>query len=202
MLLRTPRWDEELYWSLDLELGGLNAKKDVILAVGMVAVREGVVKLGESFASLIRAERAELVRPSSIGAVAAHQLVWGDVRDAPPVGAVLEEIDVRLRQGVLLVHQASIDVAFLQRAYKSEGRRWPRPAVVDTVALLLKAAHRSRFTSSNPEEVPSLNLSEARRDARLPEYQAHDPLMDAIATAELFLVLRRKLGARTLRDLQ
>jgi len=198
MLLRSPSWDEVVYWSLDLELGGLDAKRDAILAVGMVAVREGVVKLGESFTSLVRPDRAELVRPPSI---AAHQLVWDEVRDAPPVGAVLEEIDVRLRQGALLVHHAGIDVAFLQHAYKVQGRRWPRPAVVDTVALLLKAAHKARFTSTNPEEVPALNLGEARRNARLPEYQAHDALMDAIATAELFLVLRRKVGARTLRDL-
>jgi DNA polymerase-3 subunit epsilon len=36
----------------------------------------------------------------------------------------------------------------------------------------------------------------------LPPYQAHDALTDAVATAELFLVLRHELGARTLRDLR
>jgi DNA polymerase-3 subunit epsilon len=49
--------------------------------------------------------------------------------------------------------------------------------------------------------VPVLNLSRARREHGLPEYQAHDALTDALAAAELFLVLRKELGARTLRDL-
>jgi DNA polymerase-3 subunit epsilon len=49
--------------------------------------------------------------------------------------------------------------------------------------------------------VPSTNLTETRRRLGLPDYQAHDALTDAIATAELFLVLRKLLSARTLRDL-
>ena len=49
--------------------------------------------------------------------------------------------------------------------------------------------------------MPSPTLTETRRRLGLPDYQAHDALTDAIATAELFLVLRKQLGARTLRDL-
>jgi DNA polymerase-3 subunit epsilon len=50
--------------------------------------------------------------------------------------------------------------------------------------------------------MPSLNLSEARRAHGLPDYQAHDALIDAVSTAELFLVLRQVIGAKTLRDLR
>jgi DNA polymerase-3 subunit epsilon len=50
-------------------------------------------------------------------------------------------------------------------------------------------------------DVPTLNLARARRKYGLPEYQAHDALTDAVATAELFLVLRKAVAARTLRDL-
>jgi DNA polymerase III subunit epsilon len=42
----------------------------------------------------------------------------------------------------------------------------------------------------------------ARRELGLPEYPRHHALTDALAAAELFLVLRGKLGARTLRDLR
>jgi DNA polymerase-3 subunit epsilon len=49
---------------------------------------------------------------------------------------------------------------------------------------------------------PELNLAAARRRAKLPEYASHDALTDAIAAGELFLVLRRRLSARTLRDLR
>jgi DNA polymerase-3 subunit epsilon len=47
-----------------------------------------------------------------------------------------------------------------------------------------------------------MNLTAARHALGLPEYPAHDALTDAIATAELFLVLRHRLGARKLRDLR
>jgi DNA polymerase III subunit epsilon len=198
-IFRSPPWDLPTYWALDLETGGLEPRKDPILAVGMVELRGGVIRLGEHYHSLVRPASAGAIDPESIRA---HQLVWGEVRDAPPVCEVLREVDLRLRQGVLLVHQAAIDVAFLRAAYRSCGMRWPRPPVVDTVDLLVKQARKARFLRPDaPDDLPSLNLGEARHAAGLPEYQAHDALGDAVATAELLLVLRRRLGAQRLRDL-
>jgi DNA polymerase-3 subunit epsilon len=198
-------WDTVTYWALDLETGGLDARADPILSVGMVPVRSGGIRLGEAYASLVQPGRGAGIAPSSI---AAHHLVPHDVREAPPLAAVLAEIDRRLREGApraaaaLLVHQAAVDVQFLRRAYKSAGMRWPAPHVVDTVALLLKAAKRARFVDpAAPEQEPELNLAGARRRFGLPDYGQHDALTDAIAAAELFLVLRKRLGARRLRDL-
>jgi len=71
---------------------------------------------------------------------------------------------------------------------------------VDTVDLLLRIGRQGNPEIAN-DQIP-LNLSRARRHHGLPEYQAHDALTDAIATAELFLMLRLILGARTLRDLR
>ncbi len=122
----------------------------------MVPVRQGVIKLGESFSTLVRPKGAEQI---GVASIRAHQLVWDDVREAPPIGDVLAEVKRRLREGALLVHQASIDVAFLKRARQEHGRRWPRPPVVDTVDLLLKAAHKARFSSRNPEQLAALNLT-------------------------------------------
>jgi DNA polymerase-3 subunit epsilon len=98
---------------------------------------------------------------------------------------------------------ASIDVAFLRREYDRARLGWPKPPVVDTVDLLVKAAEKSRFLRPDAvADLPALNLAEARRANGLPVYPAHDPLLDAIATAELFLVLRKRLGAKKLRDLR
>jgi DNA polymerase-3 subunit epsilon len=167
----------------------------------MVPVRQAAIRLGEAFESLVRPEEeAPDIDPASIRA---HQLVPGDVREAPALPDVLREVDRRIREGALLVHQAAMDVPFLRRAYKRAGLRWPSPPVVDTVALLLKAARRARFLDPNaPEHEPELNLSKARRALGLPDYGAHDALTDAISTAELFLVVRKQLAARTVRDLR
>jgi DNA polymerase III subunit epsilon len=199
VLWSSPRWDTVCYWCLDLETGGLDTARDPIIEVGMVPVREGTVRLGESYSSLVRLEGG-VIQPAS---VQAHQLVPSDVREAPPLAQVMREVEQRLREGPLLVHQAAIDVRFLKRAYGAVGLRWARPTVVDTVDLIVKAAERSRFLDPTVLATPPpLNLAEARRRYGLPDYGAHDALTDAVSTAELFLVLRRALGARTLRDLR
>lgn len=199
MFWPSPPWESLTYWALDLETGGLDPRRDPILSVGMVPVRGGGVRLGEAYASLVRPPETAGIAPSSI---TAHHLVPGDLRGAPAAPAVLAEVDRRLREGVLLVHQRSIDLPFLRRAYRLAGMRWADPPVVDTVVLLVRAAKRARFLDPDAQgQEPELNLVAARRRLGLPDYPQHDALTDAIATAELFLVLRRRIGARKLRDL-
>lgn len=165
----------------------------------MLPVRAGLLRLAEAFQSLVRPESDEAITAES---VRAHQLVPREVRDAPALADVLREVDRRLDGGVLLVHQRAIDVRFLERAHRRCGVRWRRPAVVDTVDLLVRSAKKARFVDPDASHrEPVLNLSAARRRLGLPDYGAHDALTDAVATAELFLVLRRRLGARTLRHL-
>jgi DNA polymerase-3 subunit epsilon len=195
MLFRSPAWDEVTYWALDLETGGLDARRDPVLAIGMVPVRNGTVRIGEGYRTLVRPGEAA-IDPAS---VPAHQLLRAEVQDAPALEEVLPEVERRLRGAVLLVHYQAIDVAFLRRDFGRAGLRWPAPKVVDTARLLVRWGRLSRpdLASDQIER----NLSRARRAHGLPDYEAHDALVDAIACAELFLVLRKIMGAGKLRDL-
>lgn len=196
MFFRSPLWDEVSYWALDLETGGLDARRDPVISIGMVPVREGTIRIGEGYRTLVRPEGEAGIDPAS---VQAHQLVHSEVSGAPAVAELLPEIDRRLREGVLIVHHQSIDVVFLRREYRRCGRPWPGPRVVDTARLLLLAGRLSQPDLANDQI--ERNLSRARRQYGLPEYGAHDPLLDAVATAELFLVLRKYLGIKRLRDI-
>jgi DNA polymerase III subunit epsilon len=193
---RSPAWESVTYWALDLEMGGLDARIDPILAVGMVPIREGTVRLGEAWRTLVRPPEGARIDPAS---VRAHQLLRAEVQEAPPVAEVLPEIARRLRGAVLLVHHRQVDVPFLRREFRAARLRWPSPSVVDTAKLLVRIG--SMALPGVPGDMLPLQLGRAREEYGLPEYQAHDPLTDAVATAELFLVLRKVLGARTLRDL-
>jgi DNA polymerase-3 subunit epsilon len=200
VLFSSPAWDAVDYLALDLETGGLDVASDPIVAVGAVPVRAAHVRLGEAYRTLVQPEDGRLVDPAS---VRAHQLVWGELREAPPLPQVLQEVAARAQGSVLVVHQRSVDLDFLRRAFDRHRLGWLRPRVVDTVDLLLAAARRDRFKNPElPADRPVLSLARARQKYGLPEYQAHDALTDAVAIAELFLVLRKVLGARTLRDLQ
>jgi DNA polymerase-3 subunit epsilon len=158
-LFSSPTWDSVVYWALDLETGGLDAKRDPIIAVGMLPVRAGRIRLGEGYRTLVRPADGRPIDPAS---VRAHQLVWGEVKDAPAVAEVLPEIDRRLAEGVLLVHHKAIDVAFLKDAYRRCGLKWRAPPVVDTVDLLVRLARKAQFVRPElPADAPALNLSAA-----------------------------------------
>ena len=197
LLRRSPRWDETTFWALDLETEGLSPARDAVLSVGMVPLRGGVIRAGEAYHTLVRPPSER--RPDA-GALGAHHLRPLDTRDAPSLGEVLPEIAARIAEGALLLHHAPIDLGFLRRAFKLHGRPWPRPPVVDTVRLLYRLADRQRFLGGGGEE-PELNLFAARAQFGLPTYPPHDALTDAIATAELFLALQVRLGARRLSQL-
>lgn len=190
---RREGWEEAVFWALDLETSGLDARRDEILAVGMVPIRGGTIRWGERFATLVQP-----VWPgASIGSgLGVHHLLPGEVAGGLTLAAALEQVLLRLDEGVLLVHFAALDVEFLRRACQICGRAWSRPRVVDTVRLLEQMA---RF--EYPKPAPATNLAAARARFGLPAADEHDALADALATAELFLVLRQRLRAETLAEL-
>jgi DNA polymerase-3 subunit epsilon len=195
---RSPRWDEATYWALDLETSGLRPSEDCILAVGMVPIRAGRVRYGERFSSLVRPP-ADV--PLSTEGIGIHHLMPADLAGAPRFDELAPAIGARLAEGPLVVHHAPFDVGFLEGAWRKMGQRWPAPTVVDTQALLLRWHHRKhRFTPHPPQ--PVTGLAEARAVLGLPAHVPHDALSDALATAELLLALRERLGIARVRGLR
>lgn len=192
---RSPAWSDVVYWCLDLETGGLKPESDPILAVGLVPIREGTIRYAEAYSTLVRPDVEHTPDASSMGA---HHLVPVEYRDAPPMAAVAPEIDRRAEQGALLFHHARMDLRFLRAAYRRLGRNFPKRPVVDTVKLIQRLERQEELIGGTRREEASLNLSEARRQLGLPDYPVHHALTDAVATAELFLVLRSRLGAERL----
>jgi DNA polymerase-3 subunit epsilon len=188
---RARPWREAVYWALDLETTGLDTAGDHVLSVGLVPVRAGTIRYGERYHRLVRPPGPPSA-PARTEGLRAHQILPADVASAPPLGAVLPEVDRRLREGVLVLHHAPLDLAFLRRAYDTACLAWPRPPVVDTVELLLRA-HRLRHRFDPAAPSPPATLALAREACSLPPHRAHDALADAVATAELFLALIARL---------
>jgi DNA polymerase-3 subunit epsilon len=193
-IARRP-WGEADCWVLDLEMSGLDATTGRIVAVGMVPVRDRAIQVGQGFATLVRA-----VGPLDMSGVVAHHLLPDQLAGAPALDEVVGEIDRRLDGAVLVVHAAQIDLPFLRRAYRDTGRSWPDPPVVDTLRLLRRDG-RHRLAVEPAETATSGVLATARAELGLPPHEAHDAFADAVATAELLLVLAHRLGARTVGDL-
>jgi DNA polymerase III subunit epsilon len=194
-MARGPVWDEVVIWALDLETSGLKAAEDRILSVGMVPIRSGVICYGERFSTLVKPPDIALLSQEGLRA---HHILPAELAESPGLPDVLPEIDRRMREGLLLLHFASLDLAFLRQAYRRCSTAWPRPRVVDTVDLVYQLHQREQqWVPYAPPPQTALPL--ARAGVGLPAHPHHDALSDALATAELFLALRSRLGLCTLR---
>jgi len=197
MWSRSQVWDAVPYWALHLETSGLRSRSDTIVSVGMIPIRDGVVRYGERYYSLVR---PEIVETLSLDGMRAQPSLPAELENAPSLAQVFAELDRRLREAVLLVHFAKRDVAFLRETYRRLGLSWPRPILVDTVELLSRLNDREQRFRPHPAPLRT-GLAEARERLALPPHRSHQALDEALAIAELFLALRSRLGARTLRQL-
>lgn len=174
---------------VDCETTGLDPASDRLLSVGAIAVRAGRIVLEEHFSAMLRQD---------IPAEGANVLVHGigdDRRRAGQVPAEALGAFARfMHEGVAVGHHAAFDAAVLKREMRRVGLAAP-PAWLDT-AQLASALFPGRAHKSLDEWLGEFGIAAAGR---------HDALGDALATAELLLVLlaeAARQGARSVEQLR
>ena len=174
-------WRDAAYAVVDLELTGLDLKRDEIISAGVVPVRGGRITPGRCYWT-VRPERA--MDPE---AVKVHALTVDELEASPPLSEVLGPLREALLGSVLVAHAAWVERAFLDRALAPLGERVPQ-AILDTAAL----ARALGLRPSGPA-VPSLEA--LAREVGVPVHTPHHSLGDAFTTAQVFLVLATRLDA-------
>ena len=173
---------------VDLETTGGGADSE-ITEVGAVKVRGGVVE-GE-FQTLVRPS-APIPPMIQVLTGITNQMV----ASAPTPSQVLPAFAEFSAGAVLVAHNARFDTGFLRRGYEQLGLHWPRPTVIDTVAVARTALMR--------DEVPNCKLSTLARYFRSATEPNHRALSDARATVDVLHGLLERvgnMGVRTLEDL-
>jgi DNA polymerase-3 subunit epsilon len=167
--------------SLDIETTGLDASNADMLSVGWVIIRHGKIDL--------RTAESYIVRPSGdVGdSASVHGLtdtvVGAGLGWVAALGMIVEVLTGR----ILLVHHAGLDKALLDRmCVNSYGSR-----------LLVPVVERKHHIETRK----ALRLSDLREAYNLPRYNAHDCLVDAIATAELLIAIAAHRGDTSLGEL-
>lgn len=179
---KTPA-GEARFVVVDCETSGLDASRDRLLSVGAVAVRGGRVALAESYAALVRQDA-----PSARDNVLVHGIGAAAQLAGCAQADVVAELDRFVGDGVPVAFHAPFDAAILKRA-GLPARRW---LDLDPLA---HALFPGRNSASLDEWLAAFGIEHPGR---------HDALLDALATAELLLVLLaagRRQGARTVEDL-
>lgn len=170
----------------DLELTGLDANSNQIIAIGWTLVDNGRVRFGSNRHLLVTAQQ-------SVGSSAAiHELVDSDIAGGMDLHAALAELFEAAHGRIWVFHHAGLDVAFLRKACREWAGVMPPFAVLDTMQIEL--ARRKRRDQHVQDG--DLQLGRLRSKYHLPRYTAHDALIDAVATAELLLAMAARLDRK------
>lgn len=173
---------------VDLETTGGGADSS-ITEIGAVKVRAGEV-LGE-FQTLVRPDQPIPAMIQVLTGISQQM-----VASAPRLDEVLPAFAEFAAGATVVAHNARFDVGFLKRGYAEVGLTWPRPSVVDTVALARCALLR--------DEVRNCKLATLAAHFGAATVPNHRALSDARATVDVLHGLLERvgnLGVHTLEDL-
>ncbi|WP_028583876.1 3'-5' exonuclease [Desulfogranum mediterraneum] len=170
--------------ALDFETTGLDPRVDEIVSIGLVPFSLTAISCRGARYWLVN-PRGELAEES----VLIHGITHADLRRAPDLRKILEELLAALAGRMVVVHYRRMERLFLNKAllsYLHEGITFP---VIDTMAIESTIQRRRSSGLANRlrgRRPLSVRLAASRSRYGLPFYQPHHALTDALATAELF----------------
>jgi DNA polymerase III subunit epsilon len=185
----TPMPEEDLGWreaelcAIDLETTGLD-ESDEIIAWATVPVSGGRVRLRDSHYRLVRPERMPDSRTIPI-----HGLRSEELREAPALADVLEDLLDAITGCALIAHVAAIERRFLSAALRGAGLELRNP-MIDTAELAARMFERDGREPPKP-----IGLSALAEELGLPIHRPHEADGDALTTAQAFLALATRLDS-------
>ncbi len=184
----------------DTELTGLNKRKDEIVSIGAVRIRNLHIELSSSFYELIRPVTLESTDSTLI-----HRITPDQLRNARPPEEVLPDFIDFCGNALLVGHFVGIDMTFLNRTCKKTlGGHILNPSV-DTMRLARGYIEgRGVYSYGHTDQSISYRLEDLSSRFDLPRFKPHNALEDAMQTAYLFLFFLKKLkkgGIKTLKQL-
>lgn len=152
---------------IDLETTGLNPKRDRIIEIGAVKVRNG--QIVDTFQQLIDPKQQLEERVETLTGISSKEL-----EGQPTIQEVIPTLKEFLSEDVLLGHRVLFDYSFLKRAFINEKMPFERKGI-DTLKLA-----RQFVTDCESKKLESLCKHYEIK------HQAHRALGDAMATVELY----------------
>lgn len=162
------------YVVVDVETTGGMAARDRVTEIGAVRVRGGEVTA--RFSTLVNPERAI---PTAITRLTGIDEAM--VRDAPRFAEIADGFREFVGEAVFVAHNAAFDYGFLKAEFARAGLDFRRPT------LCTVAAMRKFFPG-----LESYGLGKLCLHFGIPLESHHRALCDAVATAELLVMVQRK----------
>lgn len=161
----------------DLEMTGLDANIDKVVSLGWVVIEN--LKIVHASARHIYVNDLDVDLDLS---APIHKISHAHLATGLNLESAFNEFFIDLKGKALVLHHAPIDISFLNAACNSLYDCKATPLIIDTMEI-----ERRRLKLKGTLETSSLRLADCRARYALPQYQAHNAAVDALATAELLL---------------
>ncbi|RXJ86012.1 3'-5' exonuclease [Arcobacter sp. CECT 8985] len=175
------------YICLDCETTGLNPKKDEILSIGAVMIKDNKVIIKNNFNIFLKP--SSNVNEESIKI---HQIRPIDLKNAQdPKDAIFKLLEF-IGSRPIIGYYIKFDISIISKYTKNLiGIKLPNETI-EVSSMYYKTKKRS-----SEYEFVDLKFDTIMKELNIPELGKHDALNDAIMTSMMFLKLKDKTPAKT-----
>lgn len=175
------------YVCLDCETTGLNPKKDEILSIGAVLIKENRIIMRKTFNVFVKPSKNVTAESIKI-----HQIRPVDLENAiTPKEAILELLEF-IGSRPIVGYYIKFDMAMISKYTKQIiGVKVPN-RMIEVSSMYFRTRHRH-----SEYEFVDLKFDTIMKTLNIPELGKHDALNDAIMTAMMFLKLREMTPAKS-----
>lgn len=170
----------------DTETTGLDVRKDQILSIGAVRVKNGQLSVENRLECYVH----QAYRPDS-KTIAVHGILPGDRSNRLSKEAALRQFLEYIGGDVLVAHHAAFDIRMVNAALQSAGAGKLQNKVLDTGVLAKRIADHPKLSRSG-----AFGLDQLCDQYRIPQNDRHTAPGDAFITALLLMKLLYRLKKR------
>jgi DNA polymerase-3 subunit epsilon len=173
--------DLDEYIVLDTETTGLNPKKDEILSIGAVKVKNNKIQISESFEIFIKPKQ-QIDQQS----IKIHHIRPVDIQNGVDIKDAIKMLLPYIKNLPIVGYYISFDIAILNKEIKK---------IIGTTLLNeqieLSSMYYKRYKKSSAHEFVDLKFDTIMNRLDIPQLGKHDALNDAIMSAMIFLKLQK-----------
>jgi DNA polymerase-3 subunit epsilon len=187
--------DDVRFVVLDSETTGLDPRRDRIITIGAVAVRDGEILLDDSFDALLKMDYNH-------SSVTVHGITRDEASQGMDEPEALEQFLDYLRDGVIVGHHIGHDIQTLNAGYERHFGIELKNRALDTMDLTLHLNDDGAFADRPMAQ--GFTLDALCEMFGIPPHDRHTAGGDAFITAQVFLRLlraARKAGRTTVASL-
>lgn len=188
-LLLRQHSQQARFLAVDLELTGLDSRRDEIVSIGWQTIEQQQLSLEQSRYSICKSPEKGTLKLAQSPSI--HGITERQQQTGIETQKILQQLAPFADTHIWVFHNAELDMAFLVR-YLNSFQCMPSAIVcLDTLQLQRYLLHKSSLVVKSNDAT----LAASRRYFNLPESHAHHAFDDAFATAELLLAQLYQLSA-------